>query len=262
MMSKDVLRIFMNGCCGYMGRVINDMCKKDPSVKIVAGGDISSNQEGLDFPVFANLDDVDVDFDVIIDFSNVACVTKLIDMAVRLNKPIVCCTTGLGDQELKAISDAKEKIAVFKSANMSLGVNVLVSLAKKACDLLYPGYDIEIIEAHHNRKLDAPSGTALMIADAIKDEIKSTKDSDMNYVFDRSSVRQKREETDIGISAIRGGNIVGEHEVMFIGGEEIVKISHSAQTRDVFARGAIVAAKYLYNKEPGMYDMTDMISGN
>ena len=123
-------------------------------------------------------------------------------------------------------------------------------------------YDIEIIEAHHNRKLDAPSGTALMIADAIKDEIKSTKDSDMNYVFDRSSVRKKREETDIGISAIRGGNIVGEHEVMFIGGEEIVKISHSAQTRDVFARGAIAAAKYLYNKEPGMYDMTDMISGN
>ena len=249
------LRILMNGCCGYMGRCIAAMCKKDPEIDVVCGIYISDNTEGLDFPVFSDASAVDVDFDVIVDFSHFSCIPKIVEFAVSRKKPIVCCTTGLTEEHLKLLDDASKEIPVFKSANMSLGINVMIALCRKMTNLLYPDYDIEIVEAHHNRKLDAPSGTALMIADAIKDEI----DNEVNYVYDRQSVRRKREQTDIGISSIRGGNIVGEHEVMYIGGEEILKISHSAQTRDVFARGALAAARFVFGKEPGYYDMTDMI---
>lgn len=250
-----MVRILMNGCCGYMGRVIANMCKNDPDAEITCGVDISDNTEGLDFPVFSDANKVDVDFDVIIDFSHFSCIPGIIEFAVNRNKPIVCCTTGLTEDHLKLIDEASKKIAIFKSANMSLGMNIMVALCRKVTKLLYPGYDIEIVEAHHNRKLDAPSGTALMIADAIKDSI----DGEVTYVYDRQSVKKKRETTEIGISSIRGGNIVGEHEAMFIGNEEILKISHSAQTRDVFARGAIAASKYLIGKGCGLYDMTDMI---
>ena len=249
------LRILMNGCCGYMGRAIAGICKKESDCEIVCGVDISDNTEGLDFPVFKEASEVDVDFDVIIDFSHFSCIPKIFELALNRKKPIVCCTTGLSESDLKILEDASKEIPVFKSANMSLGINVMIALCRKMTNILYPGYDIEIVEAHHNRKLDAPSGTALMIADAIKDEI----EGDVNYVYDRQSVRQKRDVKDIGISSIRGGNIVGEHEVMFIGEEEILKISHSAQTRDVFARGALAAARYVYGKEPGYYDMSDMI---
>lgn len=248
-------RVLMNGCCGRMGRVINDICNADPAIEIVAGCDLSDNTEGLKFPVFKKLTECDVDFDVIIDFSNAKCMPDLFAFACDKKKPVVCCTTGLGEEELKILEDATKVIPVFKSANMSVGMNIMVELCKKVTKLLYPEYDIEIVEAHHNQKLDAPSGTALMIADAIKSEI----ESEVEYVYDRHDVRKKREQKEIGISAIRGGNIVGEHEAMFIGPEEILKVSHSAQTRNVFARGAVVAAKYVVGKEPGKYDMTNVI---
>ncbi len=250
------VRVFMNGCCGRMGRAINEMCLENPTVDIVAGCDLADNTNGLDFPVFKNLNDCDVDFDVIIDFSNSKCIPALFEFACAKKKPVVCCTTGLSDEDMKILDDASKVIPVFKSANMSLGMNIMVELCKKATKFLYPEYDIEIVEAHHNKKLDAPSGTALMIADAIKSQI----DTEIEYVFDRSDVRKMREKKEIGISAIRGGNIVGEHEAMFIGGEEILKISHSAQTRLVFARGSIAAAKFVVDKEPGKYDMSCMIN--
>lgn len=250
-----MVRILMNGCCGRMGRAIAEICKEDPDAKIVCGVDVSDNTEGLDFPIFKSPADVDVDFDVIIDFSHFSVIPAIFSLATWKRKPIVCCTTGLTDEDLKILDEASKTIPVFKSANMSLGVNVMIKLCRMATKLLYPGCDIEVVEAHHNQKLDAPSGTALMIADSIKDEI----DGDMQYVYDRQSVRKKRETTEIGISSIRGGNIVGEHEAMFICGEEIVKVSHSAQTRKVFARGAVAAAKFVMDKEHGHYDMSDMI---
>ena len=250
------IKVLMHGCCGRMGRAINALCLEDDAVEITCGVDPSDNTEGLKFPIFKNLNDVNVDFDVIIDFSHFSCIAGLFDFAVANNKPVVCCTTGLTENDLKILDEASKKIPVFKSANMSVGMNIMVALCRKATKLLYnEGYDIEIVEAHHNQKLDAPSGTALMIADAIKEEI----EDDIEYVYDRQSVRKKRSKTEIGISSIRGGNIVGEHDAMFIGGEEILKISHSAQTRTVFTRGAVVAAKFLADKAPGKYDMTNVI---
>ena len=251
----STVKVLMNGCCGRMGRAINEMCQGDSSIEITCGCDLSDNTNGLDFPVFKNISDVNVDFDVIIDFSNSKCIPNLFAFACEKKKPVVCCTTGLSEEDLKILEDASKVIPVFKSANMSIGMNIMVELCKKATKFLYPDYDIEIVEAHHNKKLDAPSGTALMIADAIKGQI----DSEIEYVYDRSDVRKMREKKEIGISAIRGGNIVGEHEALFIGGEEILKISHSAQTRLVFARGSVAAAKYVVDKNPGKYDMSDMI---
>lgn len=249
------VRVLMNGCCGRMGRAINEICLDSSDVKIVAGCDLSDNTNGLDFPVFKALKDCDVDFDVIIDFSNSKCIPALFEFACEKGKAVVCCTTGLSESDMEILNNASKVIPVFKSANMSLGMNIMVELCKKATKLLYPDYDIEIVEAHHNKKLDAPSGTALMIADAIKSQI----DNEIEYVYDRSDVRKMREKKEIGISAIRGGNIVGEHEAMFIGPEEILKISHSAQTRIVFARGSVAAARFIFDKAPGRYDMTDMI---
>ena len=257
---SEIVGIFMSGCCGRMGRAINEMVINSDGAEIVAGCDLSDNIGGLDFPVFKNIDDCNVDFDCIIDFSNVSAFDSVLNFALKLKKPLVMCTTGLTEDNLKALEDASKIIPVFKSANMSIGMNVMIELCKKASKFLYPGYDIEIVEAHHNKKLDAPSGTALMLADAIKDEVKSNTDVDMNYVFERQSVRKQRSVDEIGISSIRGGNIVGEHDVMFIGGEEVLTVSHSAQTRAVFARGAVSAALFVKGKEPGYYSMSDMIN--
>ncbi len=252
----STIKIFMNGCCGRMGRVINDMCSESDEFEIVAGGDISTSTDGLNFPVFSDPRECNVDFDAIIDFSNVNCIPNIIELARTRQKPLVCCTTGLTDVHIKLLMDASLSIPVFKSANMSVGMNVLLGLVRKATNLMYPGYDIEIVEAHHNRKLDAPSGTALMIADVISEETNNV----MNYVYDRHSVSAKRESNEIGFSSIRGGNIVGEHDVMFIGPEETLTISHSAQSRSVFARGALSAAKFVKDKKPGLYSMQDMIN--
>lgn len=251
-----MIKIFMNGCCGRMGRAITEMCKNSDKYEIVAGGDVFQPEDSLGYPVFTEINDCDVDFDVIIDFSNAKAVAKCIDFAVSRKKGLVLCTTGIAPEDLAKFDEASKVIPTFRSANMSLGMNVLVELVKQATKAFYPDYEIEIVEAHHNKKLDAPSGTALMIADAINAEA----NNELHYVYDRQSVRQARDHKELGISAIRGGNIVGDHDVMFIGDEEIVKISHSAQTRAVFARGAVTAAEYLADKGPGNYSMKDVVS--
>ena len=250
-----MVKIFLNGCCGRMGKAIADLCYNNPDYKIVAGGDIIENKN-YDFPVYTSLSECTEDFDVIIDFSNAKAVPTILEFALSRKKPFICCTTALSDDTVSAILSASEKIAVFKSANMSLGINMMVELCKQATRILYPEFDIEIVEAHHNRKLDAPSGTAMMIASAIDQEISDN----VEYVYDRHSVNKARSKNEIGISSIRGGNIVGEHSAMFISDEEILTISHSAQTRDVFAKGALTAAKFMAGKEKGYFTMSDVIA--
>jgi 4-hydroxy-tetrahydrodipicolinate reductase len=250
-----MVKIFLNGCCGRMGKAIANLCYNNPDYKIVAGGDIIENKN-YDFPVYTSLSECTEDFDVIIDFSNAKAVPTILEFALSRKKPFICCTTALSDDTVSAILSASEKIAVFKSANMSLGINMMVELCKQATRILYPEFDIEIVEAHHNRKLDAPSGTAMMIASAIDQEISDN----VEYVYDRHSVNKARSKNEIGISSIRGGNIVGEHSAMFISDEEILTISHSAQTRDVFAKGALTAAKFMAGKEKGYFTMSDVIA--
>lgn len=250
-----MVKIFLNGCCGRMGKVIVDMCLHSDEYKIVAGGDIVTNSD-YKFPVYTSVNECTEDFDVIIDFSNAKAVPTILQFALTRKKPFICCTTALSDETVASILDASESIAVFKSANMSLGINLMVELAKQATKILYPEFDIEIVEAHHNRKLDAPSGTAMMIASAIDQEIPDN----VEYVYDRHSVNKARSKNEIGISSIRGGNIVGEHQAMFISDEEILTISHSAQTRDVFAKGALTAAKFMMDKERGYFTMSDVIA--
>ena len=250
-----MVKIFLNGCCGRMGKAIANLCYNNPDYKIVAGGDIIENKN-YDFPVYTSLSECTEDFDVIIDFSNAKAVPTILEFALSRKKPFICCTTALSDDTVSAILSASEKIAVFKSANMSLGINMMVELCKQATRILYPEFDIEIVEAHHNRKLDAPSGTAMMIASAIDQEISDN----VEYVYDRHCVNKARSKNEIGISSIRGGNIVGEHSAMFISDEEILTISHSAQTRDVFAKGALTAAKFMAGKEKGYFTMSDVIA--
>ena len=250
-----MVKIFLNGCCGRMGKAIANLCYNNPDYKIVAGGDIIENKN-YDFPVYTSLSECTEDFDVIIDFSNAKAVPTILEFALSRKKPFICCTTALSDDTVSAILSASEKIAVFKSANMSLGINMMVELCKQATRILYPEFDIEIVEAHHNRKLDAPSGTAMMIASAIDQEISDN----VEYVYDRHSVNKARSKNEIGISSIRGGNIVGEHSAMFISDEEILTISHSAQTRDVFAKGALTAAKFMAGKDKGYFTMSDVIA--
>lgn len=250
-----MIRVFMNGCCGRMGRVIAQMCKESDEFEMVAGGDIVVADD-ISFPVFTSIDECDVDFDAIIDFSNAKAVPAVINFAVSKNKPLVLCTTGLDDESLKMLDEAATKIPVFKSANMSYGMNVVFELVKQATKALYPNCDIEIVEAHHNKKLDAPSGTAMTIAEVINEQT----GNELEYVYDRQSRREARGKRELGMSAIRGGNIVGEHEAYFICDEEIVKISHSAQTRNVFGRGALTAAKFLNGKNPGYYSMKDIVA--
>lgn len=250
-----MVKIFLNGCCGRMGKAIVNLCQQSDECQIVAGGDLITNPD-YKFPVYTNVTECEEDFDVIIDFSNAKAVPTILQFALNRNKPFICCTTALSDETVASILEASDKIAVFKSANMSLGINMMVELCKKATKILYPEFDIEIVEAHHNRKLDAPSGTAMMIASAIDQEIPDN----IEYVYDRHSVNKARTKQEIGISSIRGGNIVGEHSAMFISDEEILTISHSAQTRDVFAKGALTAAKFMAGKDKGYYTMSDVIA--
>ena len=248
-------RVIMHGCNGRMGQAIVGLISSDEDACIVAGVD-KFDQGKNSFPVYESIEDCEIEADVIIDFSNAKAVPSVLEFALNRNKPFICCTTALSDDTVNAILAASEKIAVFKSANMSLGINMMVELCRKATKILYPEFDIEIVEAHHNRKLDAPSGTAMMIANAIDQEIPDN----VEYVYDRHSVNKARSKQEIGISSIRGGNIVGEHSAMFISDEEILTISHSAQTRDVFAKGALTAAKFMAGKESGYFTMSDVIA--
>lgn len=251
-----MIKMLMHGCNGKMGRSITNLCKEDANIEIVAGVDKFTGIEN-DYPVFTDIKACDVEFDVIVDFSNAAAVDDLLDYCVENNKPVVLCTTGLSDEQIAKVVEVSKSVAVLRSANMSLGINTLFDLCKKATSVFAgAGFDIEIVEKHHNQKLDAPSGTAIALADAINDAL----DEKYEYCYGRADKREKRPKKEIGISAVRGGNIVGEHEVFFCGNDEVIEIKHTAYSKGVFAAGAIEAAKFLAGKPAGKYDMADVIA--
>lgn len=248
-------RIIMHGCNGKMGQVITGICREDDNAAIVAGIDVIDNRQN-GYPVFTDINDCNVDADVIVDFAAAAAVDKLLEYAVSKKLPVVLCTTGLSPEQLNKVNQASQKVAILKSANMSLGINTIMKLLKDAANVFAPaGFDIEIVEKHHNQKVDAPSGTALALADSINE----ARNNEYEYVYDRSQVRQKRGKKELGISAVRGGTIVGEHEVIFAGMDEVIEIKHTAYSKSVFAKGAVEAGKFLAGKPAGMYDMADVI---
>jgi len=255
--------IILCGACGRMGRVITALAAESDSIRIAAGVDPVAAKGGIsaacsDYPLYADISEVTETADVIVGFSHHSGIGDILTYAVARSLPVVVCATGHTDDELAAIAAASEKIAVFKSGNMSLGINLLCELVRRAARALGEDFDIEILERHHNKKLDAPSGTALMLADAAREG----RDSDCDYVYERRSRRAPREKSEIGISAMRGGNIVGMHDVMFAGQDETLTLSHTAQSRDVFARGALRAASFMHGKPAGRYDMSDVIKGD
>ncbi|MBD5098849.1 MAG: 4-hydroxy-tetrahydrodipicolinate reductase [Clostridiales bacterium] len=248
-------KIIISGCCGHMGRVVADICANDPDVEVVAGIDLLP-QPTDGFPVFSTPAACGVEADAVIDFSHPAALEGLLDFCVTRRLPIVLATTGYSEEQLARIGEAAKAIPVFRSANMSLGINVLMDLIRRAAALLGEDFDVEIEERHHRRKLDAPSGTALMLADAAAQALPY----EAEYVYDRHSVRKPRDKREIGISSLRGGTIVGEHTVVFAGRDEVIEISHHAASREVFAVGAVKAAKFLAGVDaPGLYDMSNLI---
>lgn len=251
-----MVKILMHGCNGRMGQVITGLVKEDENATITAGVDVYDGIKN-DYPVFSKLQDVNVDFDVIIDFSTASVIDGLLDYCEAVKKPVVLCTTGLSEEQIKKAKKVSETVAVLRSANMSIGVNVIMKLLREAVAKLAPeGFDVEIVEKHHNQKLDAPSGTAIALADVMNDEMGGC----YEYIYDRSQARKKRDKKELGISSVRGGNIVGEHDVIFAGTDEVITISHSAHSKAIFAKGSIAAAKYIFDKKPGMYDMSDVMA--
>ncbi len=247
--------IIIHGCGGKMGRVVAELVKNDPQCQVVAGIDPAT--PAMDFPVFAKPADCTVKGDVIIDFSTATAVPALLAFSVEKQIPVVICTTALSQETQTQLEQTANNVAVLKSANMSIGVNLLFELVQRAAQILYDAnFDIEIVEKHHNQKIDAPSGTALALADAINDAM----DDAFHYVYDRSQTREKRERNEIGIHAVRGGNIVGEHDVIFAGRDEVITLSHHASSREVFAVGAVKAAKFLAGKPAGLYTMKEALT--
>lgn len=249
------VRIIMHGCNGKMGQVISGIVAADAEAEIVAGVDARDDGHNP-YPVFQNIWDCDVEADCLIDFSAAAAVDGMLDYCVGKKLPCVLCTTGLSEAQQKKAAEAAKQTAVLKSANMSLGINLFLKILKEAAGVLAPaGFDMEIVEKHHNQKVDAPSGTALALADSINEEF----DNSYTYVFDRSARREKRPGKEIGISAVRGGTIVGDHDVIFAGTDEVVTFSHTAYSKAIFGRGAVSAAKFLAGKPAGEYGMSDVI---
>ena len=249
-------KMIMHGCNGRMGHMIIDLVKDDKNIEVVAGVD-AFGENSYDFPVFKSLSECNTEADVIVDFSSASAVDGLIDYCVSKKVPVVLCSTGLSPEQLEKVKEASKSVAVLKSANMSYGVNALLKVLREVSPLFAEaGFDIEIVEKHHNQKLDAPSGTAIALADAINDSF----DDKYDYVYDRSTRREKRPKKEIGISAVRGGTIVGDHYVIFAGLDEVVTFSHRAYSRAVFGKGAIEAAKFLAGKAAGMYDMADVLA--
>lgn len=248
-------RIIMHGCNGKMGQTISGLIAADPEAELVAG--IDARDDGHNpYPVFTDIEECDVEADCLIDFSAAAAVDALLDFCLARKLPCVLCTTGLSEAQLVRVTEVSGQVAILKSANMSLGINLLIKMLKEAAGVLAPaGFDIEIVEKHHNLKVDAPSGTALALADSINEEF----DNEYEYVYDRSSRRERRPEKEIGISAVRGGTIVGDHDVIFAGADEVITFSHTAYSKAVFGKGAVQAAKFLAGKPAGMYDMSDVI---
>ena len=248
-----MIKILLNGANGRMGQEIARLAAESEQYEIVAGVDSYTEKENK-FPVYKTLSECKEEFDVIIDFSNASGLEALLSFAKDKKKGVIISTTGHSAEQKELMKESSKEIPVFFSANMSLGINLLIDLAKKAALVLGDAYDIEIVEKHHNQKLDAPSGTALAIADGISE----VEPSPMEYTYDRHSVRKKRDKKEIGISSVRGGTIVGEHEVLFCGPDEIIEIKHHAASRRVFAEGALRAAAFLCDKGAGMYCMNDM----
>lgn len=252
-----MVKIIMHGCNGHMGQVISGIVEKDPDAEIVAGIDIA-DQGKNSYPVFTDIDTCQVEADAIIDFSSAKATDKLLEYSAARQIPVVLCSTGLSEEQLAKVEETSKKVAVLKSANMSLGINTLLKLVQDAAKVLATaGFDMEIVEKHHRLKVDAPSGTALALADSINEAM----DNKYHYVYDRSQRREKRDAKEIGISAVRGGSIVGEHEVIFAGPDEVIEFKHTAYSKAVFGKGAVEAAKYLAGKPAGRYDMSNVIEG-
>lgn len=250
-----MIKVIIHGCGGKMGKVVEGIVTRDENCCVAAGID---PRDGInaDYPVFKTLADCTVKADVIIDFSTATAIPALLEYCKKTSTPAVLCTTGFSDELTAQVKESSKSVALLKSANMSLGVNLIMNLVKKAADVLYEsGFDIEILEKHHNQKIDAPSGTAIAIADSINEAL----DNKLNYVYDRSQIREKRTHDQLGISAIRGGTIVGEHDVIFAGQDEIITINHTAMSKEIFAVGAVKAAKYLAGKPAGFYTMKEVL---
>ncbi|MDY5576330.1 MAG: 4-hydroxy-tetrahydrodipicolinate reductase [Lachnospiraceae bacterium] len=247
-------RIIMIGCNGKMGQVITDIVAADENAVIVAGVDITEAKN--DYPVYGNISEVKEEADAIIDFSSPKLLDAILEYAVEKQIPSVLCTTGYSAQEIEKVNEASKKVAILRSANMSLGINTMIKVMETVTKTLADaGFDIEIVEKHHNQKLDAPSGTALALADAINGEL----NNEYDYKYDRSTLREKRPKKEIGISAVRGGTIVGEHEIIFAGTDEVIEFKHTAYSKAIFGKGAVSAAKFLKGKAAGLYNMKHVI---
>lgn len=250
-----MIKIIMHGCNGAMGQVISRLAAEDEGCEIVAGIDLNTESKN-GYPVYASLEECKEAADVIVDFASMKAVDHLLDYCKETKIPVVLCTTGLTKEQIEKVEETAKTVAILRSANMSLGINLLLKLVKQAAEVLAAsGFDMEIVEKHHNQKKDAPSGTALALADSLNEAMAQT----YTYVYDRSTRHEKRDKKEIGISAVRGGSIVGEHDVIFAGTDEVVTFSHTAYSKAIFAKGAISAAKFLAGKEPGLYTMQDVI---
>ena len=248
-------KVIMHGCNGKMGQTISGLIAADEEIEIVAGVDAFDDGRNT-YPVFKSIELCDIEADAVIDFSSAPAVDGLLDYCMEKKMPCVLCTTGLSEEQLRKVEEASKETAILKSANMSLGINRFLKLLKEAAGVLAPaGFDIEIVEKHHNKKVDAPSGTALALAESVNEELGNA----YTYVYDRSARREKRPEKEIGISAVRGGTIVGDHDVIFAGADEVITFSHRAYSKAVFGKGAVQAAKFLAGKPAGGYDMSDVI---
>ena len=248
-----MIKIVLNGCSGKMGKMITECAKNFKNLEIIAG--IDRFPSNTSYPIFENIQDLNIEYDVLLDFSRADALRDLIELTEKTNKPLVICSTGFTQEDLDLIEEKSKSLKLFKTGNLSYGINLICSLLKKITPMLYGNYDIEIVEKHHNQKVDAPSGTALMLADAAKESIKDT----TKYVYGREG-NAKREENEIGIHAVRGGGIIGDHEVIFAGTGEVIELTHKAISREVFAVGALKACEYMASvTQPGIYDMNDVI---
>ena len=251
-----MIKMIMHGCNGKMGQVITNICKEDPEIEIVAGIDPYNGVQN-EYPVFVDIAECKLDADVVVDFAAASAVDALLDYCVARKMPVVLCTTGLSEEQIARVETVSREIPVLKSANMSLGINMLLDLLQKAASILAPaGFDMEIVEKHHNQKVDAPSGTALALADSINEALENA----YAYQYDRTQERKKREKYEIGIQAVRGGSIVGEHEVIFAGMDEVIEFKHTAYSKAIFGKGAVEAAKFLAGRCAGRYEMSDVIA--
>jgi len=250
-----MIRIIMNGCNGKMGQTISRLVAEDPETEMAAGIDLRDDGHNP-YQVFTDIAECDVEADCLIDFSSAAGIDALLDYVAAHKLPCVLCTTGLSEAQIAKVQETSQQTAILRSANMSLGINLLMKMLKEAAQQLVPaGFDVEVVEKHHKLKLDAPSGTALALADSVNEAI----GGDYEYVYDRTGRRKERPQKEIGISSVRGGTIVGDHDVIFAGEDEIITFSHTAYSKAVFGKGAVQAAKFLAGKGPGMYDMSQVI---